>query len=209
MRKEEINNIHEFDVSFTNREVFLFEEEITPIVASKFVKNLKILENKKDPIIIHQFTNGGDTDSGMAMYDAIKCSPCTFIFLCYGIAASMGSIIPQAAHKKGFRITMPNCNWLIHEGYLSVENNKRAVKAYIKSSSVFTDKMYEIYTNVCYGSEFFSSDTKAKVKSYIKRKLSYEEDWWLTPEQSVYYGFSDAIFGSKDYENIEKIKGYL
>lgn len=209
MRKEEISNVHEFDISVSSREIFLFEDEINPTVASRFIKNLKILESKKDPIIIHQFTNGGDTDSGMAMYDSIRSSPCNFIFLCYGIAASMGSIIPQSVHGKGYRVTMPNCNWLIHEGYISIENNKRAVKAYIKSSSVFTEKMYEIYTDVCKNSEFFNLDTKAKVKSYIKRKLSYEEDWWLTPEQAVYYGFSDGILGNKDFETIEKIKGYL
>ncbi|HAI38786.1 MAG TPA: hypothetical protein DCM40_12010, partial [Maribacter sp.] len=104
------------------REIFLQridseDSEIDSRVAGNFLKNLRILENSsKSPIILHMFSIGGNWYDGMVIYDAIKYSACKFIVISYGIAASMGSIIPQAAFPSGKRITMPNCDWMIHEG---------------------------------------------------------------------------------------------
>lgn len=69
--------------------------------------------------------------------------------------------------------------------------------------------MYEIYSNACKSGEFFKEDKVPKIKSYIKRKLSIKEDWILDSSQSVYYGFADAVLGSKHYETLDKIRGYL
>lgn len=210
MRKTDVPLLHEYNISYDSRELFLItDDEINATLAGQFLKNLRILEHSNKPIIIHQFNVGGDWSAGMAIYDAILHSPCKFVFVCYGYAASMGSVIPQAVANKGYRITLPNCEWLIHEGEISLESNSRSATSQIEQNTRVLNKMYEIYAGVCQNGEFFQGDKLPKIKSYLKRKLSSKEDWWLTGQEAVHYGFADAVLGSKDYETIDKIKGYL
>ena len=98
-----IAEAHDSGIIASTREIFLhnyFEEEDPGIdyrASTKFLTNLRILEGQNHkPIIIHQHSTGGEWHAGMAIYDAIKGSPCSFIFICHGICASMGSIIAQA-----------------------------------------------------------------------------------------------------------------
>lgn len=108
-KKDTLNSsdVHDTSLIMESREIFLRggssqdEPAINHIVAEKFLINLRILEQSgKDPVIIHQQTVGGDWHSGICIYDAIKNSPCKFVFICHGICASMGSIIAQAPFNK-------------------------------------------------------------------------------------------------------------
>jgi ATP-dependent protease ClpP protease subunit len=115
------------------REMFLLpldseDSEIITKASTHFLKNLRLLEaESKDPIVLHSFSIGGDWYDGMVIYDAIKHSSCRFIVVSYGIAASMASLIPQAVYPQGKRITMPNCEWMIHEGYTATQGTYRQV----------------------------------------------------------------------------------
>jgi len=210
VKYDNIECIHEFGISLDAREVFLYDE-INSDVAMNFIKNMRALEARgQNPIIIHQYSVGGDWAAGMAVYDTIffSCSP--ILFISHGCAASMGSVIPQAVRPgKGYRITSPNCDWLIHEGSISLEHTNRAANSYAEANKLATEKMYNIYARVCLRGEHFGGDKESKVKAFLKRKLSSKEDWWISSSEAVYYGFSDAVLGSSEYETIEKIKGYL
>jgi len=35
--------------------------------------------------------------------------------------------------------------------------------------------------------------------------LSSKEDWWLSPEEALDYGFVDGIFGSEGFESLDQI----
>ena len=115
------------------REMFLVpldseDPEIIAKTATNFLTSLRLLEaDSKKPIVLHSFSTGGDWYAGMVIYDAIKYSPCNFIIISYGIAASMASLIPQAAYPRGKRVTMPNCDWMIHEGYTATQGTYRQV----------------------------------------------------------------------------------
>ena len=212
-KDEESGRIHSEDLLLSTREIFVHshpdaeDSGIDFRVANKFIKNLRVLEaaNKK-PIIVHQNTVGGDWYAGITIYDAIKYSPCKFIFVCHGLAASMGSIIAQSVYGKGIRVTMPNCDWLIHEGYSDISGTYKQIGAAHEAEKRLLVKMYDIYTEICGGTgEYFASSKKSAVKSFIKRKLMAKEDWWLTAEDAVYYGFADAIFGTKDYQSLPEL----
>jgi len=158
------------------------------------------------PIIFHLCSGGGSWHDGMAIYDCIKHSSCSFIVLCYGIAASMGSLIPQAAWPKGKRISMPNCDWMIHEGYLELSGSHRQVISSATWDNKSKNFMYNVYTDVCESTGgYFEGKTRNQIKSYLKRKLDSKEDWWMSSDDALLYGFVDNIIGNEDVENVDKI----
>ena len=208
---------HSEDLDFngyisSTREMFLLpleseDSEIITKTATHFLKNLRLLEaESKNPIVLHSFSLGGDWYDGMVIYDAIKYSACKFVIISYGIAASMPSLIPQAVFPQGKRITMPNCDWMIHEGYTATQGTYRQVLSGAQWDTILRSRTYQMYTEPCMQTgEFFKDKKQSQVKSYIKRKLESKEDWWMSSEDSIKYGFCDHIVGEKGMETVDKI----
>ena len=208
---------HSEDLDFngyisSTREMFLLpleseDSEIITKTATHFLKNLRLLEaESKNPIVLHSLSLGGDWYDGMVIYDAIKYSACKFVIISYGIAASMASLIPQAVFPQGKRITMPNCDWMIHEGYTATQGTYRQVLSGAQWDTILRSRTYQMYTEPCMQTgEFFKDKKQSQVKSYIKRKLESKEDWWMSSEDSIKYGFCDHIVGEKGMETVDKI----
>ena len=200
-----------------SREVFLRsgtsqeEPTINHHVSEIFLMNLRILEqDSKAPIVVHQQTVGGDWHSGMAIYDAIKSSPCNFVFICHGICASMGTIIAQAPLNKGIRVSMPNCEWLIHEGSCAVDGTYKQMFSLYEFEKKMMDKSYDILSMSGHKTgEYFQGSKEGAAKRFIKRQLNIKEDWWLSAEDAKYYGFIDEIWGGKGFESLEKMIKYV
>ncbi|MBC8416701.1 ATP-dependent Clp protease proteolytic subunit [bacterium] len=195
-----------------SREIFLqpaseYTSELDGRTAETFLRKLRLLESRgNSPIVLHISCIGGDYHAGMAIYDAIQYSTCKFVAITYGIAASMGSIIPQAVYPNGKRITMPNCDWMIHEGYTGTEGTNKHVIASANWDKVLLDKMFDLYSGPCLETgKFFEGRDEAYVKRYLKKKLDSKEDWWLSAEDSVYYGFCDMIVGEEGIETVSDI----
>ena len=196
-----VSEVHDNGLLLTHREIFLYsifdtEEAGTDFrMANRFIKNLRILESlNHDPVLVHQYNIGGDWNSGMSIYDMILQSPCKIIFICHGISASMGSIIPQAADV---RITMPSCDWLLHEGYTEIDSSltHRQARSWAQWEQKVYEKMIDIYVE--------ASHVQA---SHIKSMFSKRADWWLSAEEAVENGFADATLGEKGYESIARVK---
>ena len=196
-----VGEVHVNGLSVAQREILLHsiidtEESGTDFrMANRFIKNLRILESlNHSPVIIHQYNIGGDWNAGMSIYDMILQSPCKIIFICHGISASMGSIIPQAADV---RLTMPSCDWLLHEGYTDIDSGltHRQAKSWAQWEQKTYDKMLEIYVE--------ASNLPA---SRIKSMFSKREDWWLSAEEAVANGFADVMLGEEGYDSIDSVK---
>ena len=123
-----LNDIHSYGININAREIYLHshhshgeEPGIEFKMATTFIKNLHVLEsNGSDPVLVHMHTVGGEWNDGIAIFNAIEFSPCPVMILVYGHAVSMGSIILQAADK---RILMPDIDFMIHFGEISVEGH--------------------------------------------------------------------------------------
>ena len=213
-----ISEAHDNDIIVSSREIFLHghieegeDAGINSKISINFLKNLQILNDINNaPIIIHQQSIGGEWESGMMIYDIIQQSPSPFIFICHGIAASMGSIIPQSVYKKGVRLTMPSCYWLIHEGEQSISGTTKQVQSYYELTRLSKFQMYNIYSEVCFETgEHYQGMTKAKTKAFLRRKLESKEDWWLTAKEALTYGFVDGILGSEKFKSIRSIRATL
>ena len=105
---------------------------------------------------------------------------------------------------------MPNCYWLIHEGEQAMSGTVKQFQSYYEFSRLSKSQMYAIYTEVCRetGAHFEDMST-SRTKSFLRRKLESKEDWWLTAEEAVLYGFVDGIVGSEKYKSMTAIKKSL
>lgn len=210
-----VDEMHRFNILLESREIFLHShmdsvDEEDPGVeyrtANNFIKNLRLLElmDSSQPIIVHQHSIGGNWTEGMMIYDAVKLCSAPVIFITHGLAASMGSIIPQAADV---RITMPNCWWLIHDGTTGISNFViRQAKSWHEWENKLGNQMMEIYIEQCKKKKIFANKTVLQIKSFIQKQLEKKEDWWLSAQEAIEYGFADAVYGNKGYDSLENIK---
>lgn len=208
--QSQIETFHDFNILLDSREIFIHGYDTDDSgtdhrMATTFIKNLKLLERSSEPIIIHSYNIGGDWSSGMAIFDAIKQSNCNFLFICHGIAASMGSIILQAVLNKGYRVSMPHTDFLIHEGDLYLEGIPTQVSSNLLYMNINKEIMYNIYCDSCVSGSFFEGYSRSKVKAYLKRKIREKTDWCLQPLDALNYGFVDGILGTEGYEDIKTI----
>jgi ATP-dependent protease ClpP protease subunit len=176
-------------------------------MTASFYKNIRILDCiNKEPIIIHMFSDGGEWDAGMAIFDAISLCQSYVTIIAYGQASSMSSIILQAADK---RVMMPNSHFMAHYGSVSCGGDHLSAHNYAKVDKKNTETMIDIYTDGCvkgkYFKEHYTEVTEEKVRNYLKRKLK-DGDWYLDPNEAVYYGFADAVLETRKFPSIDSLK---
>ena len=203
-----LSNWHEYGILRQTREIFLEsgDDGLGSKHAVEFIKNLTMLESlNNNPIIIHQYNIGGDQSAGFAIYDAIKASKCKILFVCYGSASSMGSIIPQAVSGKGLRVTHPNTEWLIHEGSCESSGTTKQFISNAEALKRNKNTMYEIYATCCKKGAAFKGKKLEEIKAILKRRLNVKEDWILDGQQAVEYGFADILFGKGQNNSIQNI----
>ena len=110
----------------------------------------------------------------------------------------------------GIRISMPNCEWLIHEGSCAVDGTYKQMFSLYEFEKKMMDKSYDILSMSGYKTgEYFQGSKEGAAKRFIKRQLNTKEDWWLSAEDAKYYGFIDGIWGDKGFESLEKMIKYV
>lgn len=210
MRKdslEVINSVQSFGLDVGNRTIFLHSEGDTSgeedgvdyKMAVNFQKNLYILNYiNHNPITINMLCIGGDVDYGMGIFDLIKNSPSEITIVANAYCCSMGTIILQAAHK---RILMPSVEFMIHYGKITSQNNdlglvKNNYEYWTRKNNI----MLKIYAERCAGSQFYKEHkmNEAKMIKFLDKTLKENQDWYLTAEQAVYYGFADEVYNARN-----------
>lgn len=120
--KESIDRFFDYGIHVETKTIYMGSEEYVDDqesgtdhkMAENMIKALHVLNLTPDkPIKIIMNNLGGNWTDGMAIYDAIKASPCHVTIEVMGQAMSMGSIILQAADE---RIMHPNATMMIHDG---------------------------------------------------------------------------------------------
>lgn len=192
--KEDIDRFHDYNLYVPQRTVFMGSEHsgeeesgTDTSMAERQIKNLLILDTlSHDPITIIMNNVGGDTNHGLAIYDAILACKSHVIIKVFGNAMSMGSIILQAADE---RIMAPNAVQMIHHGSLGVESHVRTVYKIVDESRRI-DKWAE---------KMYLSRIKEKQPHFTLARLQrmLEHDTFLTAEQSVELGLADKILGDE------------
>ena len=194
------------EIYLNSDEADLEDNGINFKVATKFMKKLHDAEETADnKIIVHTSTIGGEWADGMSIFDNILYSSLPVYMIGHGCLCSMGTIILQAAHK---RYLMPDCDIMVHFGDLTLSGHQVSVESGTKYYVKVKNQMIDIYTDKCMKGKLFKerSYTRSKTKSYIKRKLESNVDWYMTPEEAVDFGFADKVLTRTEYLNVREIK---
>ena len=104
---------------------------------------------------------------------------------------------------------MPHAYFMAHFGSSGYSGNYLDVQKGAAFEKVQTDIMLDVYTDACsegkYFKEKYTDATHDKVKNYLKRKLK-DGDWYLDANESVYYGFADAVLATRKLPSIGSLK---
>jgi ATP-dependent protease ClpP protease subunit len=207
-----VSDVHSYNINYQTREIYLHgryadeEPGVDYRMATTFVKNLHILsEQDKKNILVHMHTIGGEWGDGMAMFWAIRFAKSVVNMIAYAQASSMSGILLQAADK---RILMPDCDFMIHHGSISLDDNSMAVKSAVDNNERLCKRMLQIFAERAIMGRYFQERdySLAKVRSYLDRKIKDKSDWYLSPNEAVDFGFADGVLGEKGFETIEKCR---
>lgn len=208
-----ISEIHNHHINHLSREIYLHgyvdadeEPGVDYRMATSFIKNLHILEfQNHQNILVHMHTIGGNWSDGMAIFNSIRLTTSPVTIIGYAQASSMSGIVFQAADK---RVLMPDCEIMIHHGSISLEDNTVAVKSAVDQNEKSCKRMLQIFAQRAIMGKYFQDRSYGikKTMTFIDQKIRQNGDWYLMPDEAVYYGFADGIFGEKGFENITKIR---
>jgi ATP-dependent protease ClpP protease subunit len=200
-----LDDIHNFGVDVSNRVIYThseFDPEEAYLdfrMAVRFIKNLDYLKSLSgsEPIRVKIASYGGCWNYGIAMYDAImkarENNYCKITTVSYAHARSMSSIVPQAAT---WRVIAPTADFMVHYGTQAMnEVDYRTAVGIVQTNIRSTEKMLDIYASRCVNGEYFVKHgySLQETKDFIKDKIDKNTDWYLTPKESVYYGFMDEV----------------
>lgn len=202
--KDDIERLFEYGIHCSQRILYLGsmgtyenegeEEAGTDYqMAEYFLKGLICLEQGSDkPIIVYMNNLGGDWYHGMAIYDAIRASPCHITIVAMGYACSMGSIILQAADS---RVIAKHCVFMIHDGTESISGATKSVEAWAHQTGKLRVVMYGIYRERM--QEKIPGTTLKRVETLCLSDKIYDAT------EAIEAGFADWIL-----EKTSEIKDY-
>lgn len=144
-------------------------------------------ENPKKDVAMYINSPGGYVTSGLAIYDTMQYIRCPISTVCFGQAASMGSLL-LAAGEHGMRTCLPNARVMLHQpsgGYSGVATD---IERHAQDIIDLKKRLNNIYVKHT-GQEY----------DVIERKL--DRDTFLTAEEAVEFGIVDKVFEPRDSED--------
>lgn len=125
-------------------------------------------------------SNGGDVYSGIAIFNALKCSDADIHIYVDGIAASMASVIALC----GKPVEMSKyARLMLHSVSGGCYGNKKDLQKCIEEIESLEDTL----SDICAGRLGMS-------KEEVKARYFDNEDHWLTAEEALRLGFIDGIY---------------
>lgn len=189
----DIDNFFEYGLDIGARTVYLgFGEDeecdVDQHLAANIIKSLHILDRSKQdqPITILINCQGGDTQHGMAIYDAIRMCQSPVHGVVVGHAYSMGAWILQACDVR--KMTRYS-SMMIHDGDGIVSGRKEELKQW--------KKFYDEQDHLC--QEILHSRIKEKNPQFplSKLKTMLRTDTLLWPQEAIALGLCDEIIGQQ------------
>ena len=144
-------------------------------------------ENPKKDVAMYINSPGGYVTSGLAIYDTMQYIRCPISTVCFGQAASMGSLL-LAAGEHGMRTCLPNARVMLHQpsgGYSGVATD---IERHAQDIIDLKKRLNNIYVKHT-GQQY----------DVIERKL--DRDTFLTAEEAVEFGIVDKVFEPRDSED--------
>ena len=173
----------EFDIysRLLNARIVFLGTPIDDTVANLIVAQLLHLESadpEKD-ISIYINSPGGDVYSGLAIYDTMQFIKPEVQTICFGVAASMGSLLLTGG-AKGKRLALPNSRILIHQPSAGFEGQASDIDIHAREVLALRGRIDEIYAN-----------RTGRPLEQIHEDL--ERDRFFKADEAVEYGLIDRV----------------
>ena len=150
-------------------------------VASVITAQLLFLEadNPQKDIAFYINSPGGIVSSGLAVYDTMQYIHPDVSTLCFGQAASMGSLL-LAAGAKGKRYALPNARMMIHQPHGGAQGQAADIEIHAREILALRDRLNAIY-----------AEHTGQNLDVIEQNM--DRDKFLTPEEAQAFGIIDEI----------------
>ena len=150
-------------------------------VASVITAQLLFLEadNPQKDIAFYINSPGGIVSSGLAVYDTMQYIRPDVSTLCFGQAASMGSLL-LAAGAKGKRYALPNARMMIHQPHGGAQGQAADIEIHAREILALRDRLNAIY-----------AEHTGQNLDVIEQNM--DRDKFLTPEEAQTFGIIDEI----------------
>ena len=138
-------------------------------------KDIPVEELK--PLVLWVFSFGGDSFQCSALCDVIEASRIPIITVCMGVAMSSGFLIFLAGKR---RYAFSQAQFLVHDGYLSLQGTADQVDSAQKNYKKSLDKM----------KAYVLSHTKIDDKLFSKYK---SKDWYIEGPEIESLGIAKVV----------------
>jgi len=163
-------------------------------VSSVVCAQLLFLESENPDKEIFMYINspGGVVTSGLSIYDTMQYIRPKVSTLCFGQAASMGSLL-LAAGAAGSRFALPNARIMIHQPSGGFSGQATDIEIHAKEILSLKARLNQIYVK----------HTGQKI-SHIEKNM--ERDNFLSAEMAKEFGIVDQIIEKRSAEDAAAMK---
>ena len=153
----------------------IIAEEVSDVLYRKVATMLTLLERKDKAAPITVFVNspGGSADSGFAIYDLFRFSPCPIITVANGVVASSAVLIFLGG-EPGKRVTMQNARFLLHQPSTATRGQASDIDITAKEISKIRRRYNEIVA-------------ESTGRDFALVEKDSDRDFWLSAREAVDY----------------------
>lgn len=164
------------DINFRKRRLYL-HDEIDEATAERLIKGLHMLEDAgKGSIEVWINSPGGSVPDALAIYDALRMSPCVIRTIGVGMVASAATYIFMAGQERSIS---PHCEFMVHPMLPAFDGSMPDVEIEMDRCKLLEKQIIKIYV----------SRTK-KSRPYW---AAIKRDRYFSPEECVEFGIADEI----------------
>jgi len=162
-------------------------EPISNETVTKVLEEVLICRaNRRDQnIFLYINSPGGDVDAGYAIYETLRLSGKRIISYAVNHVYSCAVLVYMAGD---IRFANPHSDFMIHEPYHEISDDKMSVKGYQKNMEDLSECVNEFFNVICSRTEHL---TIAKLKKYIQK--APEGDWYFKSDLAMKLGITHEM----------------
>ena len=141
-------------------------------------------ENPKKEINLYINSPGGIVTSGMAIYDTMQFIRPAVATLCFGQAASMGSLLLTAG-AKDMRYALPNARIMLHQPSGGFQGQASDIERHAQDIIKMKRRLNEIYV-------------RHTGRDYETIERTLDRDHFMSAQESLEFGLIDKLLDSRE-----------
>src|SRR5688572_595388 len=163
----------------------IIADEVSDTLYRRVATMLTLLERKdrKAPITAYVNSPGGSADSGFAIFDLFRFSPCPITTVANGVVASAAVLIYLGA-PQGRRVSLPNARFLLHQPCTATRGQATDIDITAKEIS----KLRRRYNEVV-------SEATGKPLEVVEKDS--DRDFWLTAQEAQDYKLVNRVLTAR------------